>query len=313
MYKYIFGPVPSRRLGVSLGIDVIPHKTCNLDCVYCECGATTNCTVERKSYINFEELINEIGDYFSKDESKKLDYVTFAGSGEPTLNKDIGKIVGEIKKRTMTPLALLTNGTLFFEKKVREDVMEFDLIMPSLDAPDTETFEKINRPNAAINFDEMIHGLVELRKEFSGIIALEVFIIAGLNDSSEQLDKFKKIIQKISPDKIMLNSLDRPPVESWVKPLSASQLEKIRDYFNLGNVEIIKKYKRKELKDDNQASTEHQIINLIKVRPCTIRDISTITGIRTVEVSKYLDVLENEGKLKKIAGERGVFFKFMKK
>jgi wyosine [tRNA(Phe)-imidazoG37] synthetase (radical SAM superfamily) len=224
--KHIFGPVISRRLGKSLGIDLIPFKTCSLDCIYCECGKTNNLTIRRAEYVPTEEVIQELDNYLST--SPDLDYVTFSGSGEPTLHSGIGKIISFLK--TNYPdyrIALLTNSTLLSDKDLLEEIKDLDLIIPSLDAVLEKTFSKINRPIASISVEDIINPLINLRDTFQGLIWLEIFIIPGVNDSREEIDKFKEIIKKINPDKIQLNSLDRPGTENWIKKANQSRLEEI--------------------------------------------------------------------------------------
>ena len=172
MYKYLFGPVPSRRLGISLGVDLVTHKICSLDCVYCECGSTTNLTCERKEYVPLKDVLKELEHYFENNQNP--DYITFSGSGEPTLNTTIGKVIEFIKKNKKTvSVALLTNGTLFSKKDVRDDVMNADLIIPSLDAVSAQAFRKINRPCPDLNLEEYIQGLSDLRNEFNKLFKNE--------------------------------------------------------------------------------------------------------------------------------------------
>jgi len=185
MYKHIFGPVPSRRLGVSLGIDLVPHKVCSLNCVYCECGKTTDLTVERIEYVPYGEVISELDRFMS--ENPKPDYITFSGSGEPTLNSRIGDIVSYIKnKYPDVSLALLTNGTLLSDPEVRKEIIACDLVLPSFDAATETAFDKINRPSELIGLEQYLNGIIEFRKEFKGKIWLEVFILPGYNDSPEE-------------------------------------------------------------------------------------------------------------------------------
>ncbi len=235
--KHIFGPVISRRLGKSLGIDLVPFKTCSLDCIYCECGKTNNLTTERAEYVPTEEVIQELDNYLST--SPDLDYVTFSGSGEPTLHSGIGKIISFLK--TNYPdyrIALLTNSTLLGNKDLLEEIKEVDLIIPSLDAVLEKTFKKINRPLTSLTVEDIIKPLINLKNNIKGLIWLEIFIIPGINDSREEITKFKEIIEKMNPDKIQLNSLDRPGTETWIKKAKHFSLEEIAQ--KLGDkVEIV--------------------------------------------------------------------------
>ena len=307
MYKYLFGPVPSRRLGMSLGVDLVTHKTCSLDCVYCECGSTTNLTCERKEYVPVKDVLKELDHYFKSNQNP--DYITFSGSGEPTLNTGIGKVIDFIKTRKKDiSIALLTNGTLFSQKSVRDDVINADLIIPSLDAVSANGFSKINRPCSGLNIEEYIQGLSDLRNEFKGQIWLEVLIIPGYNDGKEDIELLKKSIKRIKPDKIQLNTLDRPGTITDLVAVTKENLEKISEFLGFNNVEIIAAFKdqnkdvffRKDIKD--------AILETIGRRPCTSEDLSSILGKHVNEINKYLSKLENSGKIKVMVQTRGNFY-----
>ncbi|GAG86110.1 unnamed protein product, partial [marine sediment metagenome] len=236
MYKYLFGPVPSRRLGMSLGIDLVPHKVCSLNCIYCECGSTTNLTIERKEYVPYNEVIQELKRFLS--DNPALDYITFSGSGEPTLNSCIGDILKYIKQNYPDiPVAVLTNGTLLNDKQVRWEILDADLVLPSLDVASDLSFRKINRPFNSLNIEDYINGLCEFRKEYQGKIWLEVLIIPGYNNSKEDLKLLKEVFNKIKPDSIQLNTLDRPGVIPGLKAAGKEELEQIADFWGLANIE----------------------------------------------------------------------------
>jgi len=237
-YKYLFGPVPSRRLGISLGVDLVPLKTCTLNCIYCECGRTTNLTLERKEYVPFTTVKEELTFYFANN--PKPDYITFSGSGEPTLNSRIGDVLRFIENQSPDiSVALLTNGTLFSEKQVREDVKDASVVIPSLDAATEKIFKKINRPSPHLQVDTIIDGLVRFRKEYSGQIWLEIFIVSGMNDTEHELTALKQAIEKIEPDQVQLNTLDRPGPVSTLRAATRQELERVLDFWQLENVSII--------------------------------------------------------------------------
>ena len=237
-YKYLFGPVPSRRLGISLGVDLVPHKVCSLNCVYCEVGRTTNLTIERKEYIPLQDILDELKHYL--DKGPKLDYITFSGAGEPLLHNGIGKVISFIKDNyPQYKLAILTNSTLLFDEQVRVEIMKIDLLLPSLDAVSDEVFRKLNRPNPKLNNKRIIEGLIQFRKDFTGIIWLEIFIVPGLNDTQEELTSLKKTIESIAPDQVQLNTLDRPGTESWIAPVSQNRMEEIAEFLKPLPVMII--------------------------------------------------------------------------
>lgn len=307
MYKYLFGPVPSRRLGMSLGVDLVTHKTCSLDCVYCECGRTTNLTCKRKEYVPVDDVLKELDHYLNN--SRNPDYITFSGSGEPTLNTGIGKVIDFIKLRKKdVSIALLTNGTLFSQKDVRDDVINADLIIPSLDAVSANGFKKINRPCPDLNIEEYVKGLSDLRNEFKGQIWLEVLIIPGYNDSKQELELLKKSIKKIKPDKIQLNTLDRPGTISDLTAVTKENLEKISEFFGFDNVEIIAAFKNQKEDAPFRKDVREAILETIKRRPCTLEDLSSILGKHINEINKYLSILENQGKIKVVIQKRGSFY-----
>ena len=312
MYKYLFGPVPSRRLGMSLGVDLIPKKVCSLNCVYCEVGKTTKLTTDRMEYVKYDKIIAEIKRFMSNN--PKIDYITFSGSGEPTLNSKIGAVMDFIK--TNYPdikTAVLTNGTLLSDKKLRKELLKADVILPSLDAASQEVFEKIDRPNAKIKIDNYIQGLIDLREEYKGKIWLEIFLLKNYNDSEKELDLLKKAIIKINPDSIQLNTLDRPGTVMDLIPLSRNELQKIIDYWKLPKVEIIASAPERTNIDSYSGDIETAILETIARRPCTLDDLHRFLGIHINEINKYLGPLEADNKIKSVSLERGVFYELKQK
>ena len=312
MYKYLFGPVPSRRLGMSLGIDLIPHKICSLNCIYCECGCTTNLTLKRKEYVPYNDVVKELDNYFSNNPNP--DYITFSGSGEPTLNSRVGDVLRFIKlKKPDIPVAVLTNGTLFYQKQVRRELLNADLVLPSLDAASELSFRKINRPFHNLNIQKYIQGLQDFRNEYKGKIWLEVLIIPGYNDSNADLKLLKQAFDKIQPEIIQLNTLDRPGAVSDIRAATRTELQQIVDYWQLDNVEIIASAsKRKDIKSYRK-DIETAILETIYRRPCTLNDLVKILGSHINEINKYLDILEADNKIESTRQERGLFYKIKHK
>ncbi len=306
-YKYLFGPVPSRRLGMSLGVDLVPKKVCSLNCVYCEVGKTTKLTTERLNYIPPEKIISELRNYF--ESSPAPDYITFSGYGEPTLNSGIGSVIHFIKKNhPEIPVAVLTNGTLFTSRQIRKELMQADLVLPSLDAATQKTFEKINLPAEHLQIKEIIRGLAAFRKEFNGIIWLEVFILPGYNNTSDELAALKNAIKEIKPDRIQLNTLDRPGRKEGLKPASHNDLKKIMKSWQLENVEIIAKAPERQKMESYRKDMENAILGTISRRPCTADDLAQILGSHINEINKYLETLEQQHKVKHVRSKRGLFF-----
>ena len=306
-YTHLFGPVPSRRLGVSLGVDLVPHKVCTLDCVYCECGATTDLTTERKEYVPYDKVIEELDHYLAHHPLP--DYITFSGAGEPTLNSRIGDIISYIKEHYPSlSVAVLTNGTLLSDPGVRAELLAADLVIPSLDAAARESFLAINRPHEDLDVASHIRGLVDFRKEFRGQIWLEIFILPGYSDDPANLEKLREAAELIRPDRIQLNTLDRPGTERDLKPVEPEMLAELVKRWNLPGLEIIAAAaKRKETvayRDD----VEQAIYETISRRPCTLEDLNSILNLHGNETNKYLAALEAEGKITAVTMDRGVFY-----
>ncbi len=306
-YKYLFGPVPSRRLGLSLGVDLVPFKTCSLDCVYCECGRTSNLTLDRREYVPLKEIKSELKAFLGS--KPKLDYVTFSGSGEPTLHSGIGEIVRFLKENFPEySIALITNSTTFIDPEVIEEVLPVDMILPSLDAASEEVFRRLNRPVDDLTVAQVIDGLVNLRKSFSGKIYLEIFIIPHLNDTPAELEKLKSAVQRIKPDIVQLNSLDRPGTESWVNPLAREKLERIADLLEW-KTEIIARFNPVGEIRGYDFSTEQAILQILRRRPCTLDDLSKSLGVDFPEIENYLKELTSKNKIITEKMDRGVFYR----
>jgi wyosine [tRNA(Phe)-imidazoG37] synthetase (radical SAM superfamily) len=228
--KYIYGPIKSRRLGLSLGLSLSRDKICDLDCIYCQWGSVGSTVLERKEYAGVSQIIGELKTWMEEHprETKELKFITLSGLGEPTLNTCIGELIRRVKIVTGAKVAVITNSTLLGDAAVRSALLPADLIVPSLDAVDQKIFEKIDRPHAGINLAAVIAGLVALRKEFSGLIWLEIMLVAGINDSPEHIAELEKVIRMINPDKIQLNSPVRTTAEKNVLPVAKDKLEKIK-------------------------------------------------------------------------------------
>lgn len=312
MFKYLFGPVPSRRLGMSLGVDLVPKKICSLDCVYCEVGKTTKLTLEKKEYILFEKIKEELILYFNSNPDP--DYITFSGSGEPTLNNQIGNVLNFIKEiKPELPIAVLTNGTMLFDKKVRDAIMDADIVLPSLDAASQEVFEKINRPAPGLTVDKYIRGIIDFKNQFKGKLWLEIFILPDYNNSKKELIALKKAIQKINPDSIQLNTLDRPGTVSNLRGATEKEMQSVIDFWDLNNVKVISSAPVRKKLQSYRTDIETAIIETISRRPCTLNDLTKILGIHVNEINKYLDVLDADHKIESVEQERGFFYQIKEK
>ncbi len=311
MYKYLFGPVPSRRLGMSLGVDLVPKKVCSLDCVYCEVGKTTKLTLERREYILFQKIKEELSNYFNNNPDP--DFITFSGSGEPTLNMQIGEVLQFIKQnKPNIPIAVLTNGTLLSDVNVRKAIKDADVVLPSLDAATEKVFRRINRPEKTLSIDQYIQGIVDFRKIYNGKMWLEIFILPGYNDHKEELIALKNAIKRINPDSVQLNTLDRPGTVMHLNGARKVELQRIVDFWELDNVEIISAAPERKNIQSYRKDTETAILETILRRPCTLDDLTKILGIHINEINKYLDVLNADHKIETTELERGVFYQAKK-
>ena len=292
--KYIFGPVASRRLGRSLGIDLVPYKTCSFDCLYCELGTTTTRTLERKEYIPAREILDELKQYL-KDPTHHPDYITLGGSGEPTLHSKINEIILEIKKLTTIPVAVLTNGSVLYLNEVNQALLPADLILPSLDTALPSTFKYLNRPHPDLELEKIIQGLIDFRKVFKGKILLEILFCLGVNDSQEEIKRLQEAIAKINPDKIQVNTLDRPPAIDIVLPLNQEQMTSIKQIFG-DKAEIISgaNFNNTQELITNQKRRVH---DLLKRRPCPLDEVSRVLGIPEKELTDLIEELRSEEKV----------------
>lgn len=309
--QYIFGPVASRRLGISLGVDLVPSKTCPLDCVYCEAGATTCLTTERREYIPVDRVISQLDEVLKKQPA--LDYLTFSGGGEPTLNSGIGKVVDFVKDHyPQYKICLLTNGCLLGDPAVAGEIARVDLVVPSLDASTPEEFETINRHAADLSFDDMLRGLIDYSQRRTAQLWLELFIVPGVNDSAESIARFAEIIRQIRPDKVQLNTLDRPGVLDWVKPSpSENTMRFIKALEPFVPVEAVGpfRYQSKALQQEIELTDiDNRILALISRRPGTLQDLQVALDIDAAKIKPHLDRMLNAGRIVSERLYRGEFY-----
>ena len=283
-------------------------KVCSLNCIYCEVGRTTELTIERREFILYDKIIGELEHYFSHN--PKPEYITFSGSGEPTLNARMGDVLQFIKRRFPDiPVAVLTNGTLLYNKKVRDELLDADVVLPSLDAATELAFKRINRPFSKLTVKKYIQGLIDFRNEYSGQIWLEVFIVPGYNDSRDELNALKEAIRKIRPNQIQLNTLDRPGTIDKINSAGYEELKSIIDFWDFDNIEIIADAPQRKSIKSYRKDAETAILETIRRRPCTVDDLVKILGLHINEINKYLDVLNAEDKIDTERLGRGVFYK----
>jgi len=313
----LFGPVPSRRLGISLGVDLVPYKTCTMDCVYCESGATTKLTLDRTEFFPVADVIAVLGEYLAGD--PKLDYITFSGAGEPTLHSGIGEIIAFIKREyPKYKIALLTNGMLLSDIDTFNEVKDVDLIVPSLDAADEETFRKINRPVDGFKFSGLIDSFRRFHEISDAEFILEIFIIPDINDTPSSLKLFADAIEFINPDKVQLNSLDRPGTEKWVPKMTESGMERIRKALSgRVKIEIVGKFIPSESANianspEEYKNIDQKIVDFISRRPGTMEDFKVSLGYSEATIEKVLYRLIEKSVITSEKRERGEFFTLKK-
>lgn len=293
-FLHLYGPVPSRRLGRSVGIDLVPHKICTYDCIYCQIGKTTEKTLVRKEYVPVKEIVEEVK-RFIKEEASSIDYLSLTGSGEPTLHSQIRSVIEGIKAIPSIPVAVLTNGSLLYEEEVRQDLLHADIVLPSLDAVSSKVFMKINRPRPGFFVEKVIEGLVEFRKVYKGQIWLEILFCKGVNDGKEELLRMKKVMDRIQPDRIHINTVVRPPSEKWAVPLNPEEMEKIKTLFG-EKASIISEFDRHP-PVVSERDIKEEILKILKRRPLSLSDLSQGMGITRDELEAYLNPLIQAGKI----------------
>ena len=308
--KYLYGPVASRRLGLSLGVDIVPFKVCTLDCVYCQLGKTTEKTVERAEYVSPEEILVELKEKLAG--GLRADFITVGGSGEPTLNSHLGEIIDGIKKISDIPVAVLTNGTLLYKPDVRADCAKADVVLPSLDAGDKQTFEEINCPHKDILIENLISGLCDFRNEYAGQIWLEVLFVEGLNTGAEQVTGIKKAIERIRPDKVHLNTSVRPTARTVVADFpSARRGKRISGHAPdaVGSTTRNRTSSSCDTPPNGDSDKLGTLLSMLKRMPCSINDICSSLGVHRHEALKYVTALQQQGVINSFEKDGKTFFK----
>ena len=301
--KYLFGPVPSRRFGRSLGVDLTPYKTCSMDCVFCQLGRTTNKTVTREEYVETDAVIAELDDWLKR--GGHADYITLAGSGEPTLHSRFGEILKYISKKSIIPAVLLTNGTMLQFQEVREAAACANIVKISLSAWDQASYGWVNRPHRQLQFDRLIEGQKVFRAQFKGQLWLEVFLVGGINSIPANIRKIAAFAKEIIPDRIQLNTAVRPPAEDFAAALSEERMEELVHLF-CPTAEVITEFKTKEA--DHVKVSQEEIFSMLKRRPCTANQIAETFGMHLNEVSKYLGNLMRTGQIRTEFKKRSVYY-----
>lgn len=311
--KHLFGPVNSRRLGLSQGIDLLPPKTCNFNCIYCEINKAPQLSCERGEHVPTGVILAEIDDLLN-DEARvrDLDVFTITASGEPTLHTGIGTIIRHIKKKTDKPVAILTNGSQLYLKEVRQDLQAADIVIPSLDGARPESFRRVNRPaKCSADLETIIKGIADFSREFAGEIWLEILLVENINDTPEDIAALQNAIGRIRPTRVQLNTVARPPFESFAKPLTRKRMEEVKREIAKGYdgpVDILAGSKDNEPSDSGKGregslesippiKVEDEIIEILLRRPCTITDIAATMNLDAERASEILKSMESRGSL----------------
>ncbi len=305
-FKYLYGPVPSRRLGRSLGIDLVPFKTCTYDCIYCQLGRTTNKTIERREYTPVKEILNELKIKLSTGDSP--DYISIAGSGEPTLHSYIGELIGMIKNMTTIPVAVLTNGSLLYQPEVRAALMRADLVIPSLDAGDETMFRYVNRPHDGVSFGNMVNGLIGFTDDFPGQVWLEVLLVSGVTGMAADVKKIAVLVKLIGANRVQLNTVCRPAAEEYACAVEKNQMKNLASLFT-GEVDIINDDESVDLSVTAAKDTANEeIVSLLARRPCTLTGICSGLGLHPHNATKKLQKLADEKRITTLRTEHDVFY-----
>ncbi len=291
--RYVYGPVPSRRLGLSLGVDIVPLKTCTLNCVYCQLGPTAETAVDRRPYVPIDQVVADVARALR--ERPTPDFVTISGSGEPTLHSQLRELIDRLQSITHLPIAIITNGTLLWVPEVRAACVKADLVVPSLDAGDAEQFARVNRPHPEITFDRLVSGLQALRQEYGGQIWLEVFIVRGITDREEAVREIARLAAEIRPDRVQLNTAVRPAAQADVQPVPRERMEELARLFD-PPAEVVADYQRSP-EAARESGKAEVVMEMLSRRPCTVEDLAAGLGLHPNEVVKLVNELLRTGAL----------------
>lgn len=292
-FKHLFGPVPSRRFGRSLGVDLTPGRSCSFNCVFCQVGRTADLTVQRREYVPTRNVLDELETWLQG--GGEADVISLAGSGEPTLHSGFGEVLRFARDQSPFRTALLSNGTTFSMQDVREDACAADVVKLSLSAWDQASFEEINRPHPKLSLGEIIDGYIAFREIYEGEIWLEVFLVPGINSSEPDVRRIAGIAKAISPARIHLNSSVRPPAEGAVTPVSEQKLRRLCGLFT-PTAEVIPEFRGRH--GGTVCISEDEVLAVLKRRPCTVRQIAASLGSQPAEISEHIGNLAREGRVR---------------
>jgi len=303
--KKIFGPVPSRRLGLSLGVDVLPYKTCSFDCVYCECGATTDLTCERRAFYPVAEILEELEERLLQMKDTP-DVITLSGSGEPTLYAPLDELITRAKELSGLPVAVITNSSLLFMPEVRRELMGADVVLPSLDAALEASYLRINRPHPQCTLERTIEGLERFLADYGGRVLFEILVIEGYNAEERDLKALKREVERMRVDSIQLNTAIRPGTEPGIEPLDGETLDAIRSFFG-PRCEVIASAETSRRRHE-EGALEDTVLALLERRPCTALDVHRSTGIPLAKITALLEGMAKTGLIVKETHGNELFY-----
>lgn len=294
---YTFGPVPSRRLGKSLGVNNIPPKICSYSCIYCQLGRTIKYSIERKKYYDPKAIADEVISIVSKLKRGKVDAITFVPDGEPTLDINLGKCIRLIKEGLSKRVAVITNSSLIYRDDVFNDLLEADIVSVKLDAITENIFKKINRPHPKLNLGDILDGIFNFKRAFKGKLYTETMMVKGVNDSKEHLDMIINFIRRLKPNKAFIAVPTRPPAESWVKPSDPDKLiyiySKLSRYMP-NRIELLN-YKEEGEFGIKEGDPLDEFVNIVSVHPMTLEDAYKFFDKRGLDPEKTIKILLDMG------------------
>lgn len=302
--RLVYGPVPSRRLGYSLGVDLLPRKTCTFDCAYCQVGPTSRLTVRRRDFFPVAEVLAQVRTALAS--GKTIDCITLSGSGEPTLYKSLGPLIRGLKAMSDLPVVVLTNGSLLYRKDVRRGLAAADIVVPTFDAAGGALLDRVNRPHPALRYDRILRGLRDFRREYRGRIWLEVMLIKGWNDRPGHLSRLKALIATLAPDRIQVNTVIRPPADKAAKPLSPAELERARAFLG-GAAEVIPGFRRSDRRG-GRALADEDVLAVLRRRPVTLEDLTASLGRPAGEVRARLASLLSRARAARVVHKGRAYF-----
>jgi len=291
-YHHIYGPVRSARLGLSLGLDLVPHKTCCYDCIYCQQGRTTRKTFKLAEWVSVDDVVEELRDFVAQYRGP-IDAITLAGSGEPCLNSGFGKALRAAKDLGVAPVCVLTNGAPFLYESVRNAAVDADIVIPTLTSARKRTFKALHRPVEGILPDALISAWLEFKRRFRGRFVVEVMVVAGYNDTDVEVEALRGALATLEPDEVQLNTVRRPPSEEFAKAVGWERLQQIGQALG-----VPFSLPKREGRGAPRSDEAEVVLGILKRRPCGAAEIAQTLAVPTNHILKILLDLQEQGRVK---------------